>query len=487
MFPKLRPFQESALQSVRDGFKAGHKNQIVMCPTGGGKTILAMALIKSCLEKGKRAVFLADRKTLINQSSFVADSLGLKDHSVMMANHDRFDVTNRLQIASIQTVARRGWPEADLYIVDECHTLMKAWTKYIVGCKGAVIGLSATPFSNLGNYFTNLITAATMKELTQQGYLVPMRIFSCKKVDMREAETVNGEWSSAAAAERGMRIVGNVVKEWIKFGEGRKTIAFCANIAHAESLCGAFNQEGIPARIFTAYTKDKERIDILDEFKNPDSYIKVLLTVDALAKGFDNIHVSCICDVRPLRKSFSTAVQIWGRMLRCAPNKKDAILLDFSGNIIRFGADFENMYHNGLKELSDGKLLDKKIRKDPLQKEDQSCPACKYKPFKFVCMSCGHVLVKRTEIVHDIGEMHEFKIKDLTIQGKDLYDQCYSLCCKKGNILNSLQRAGYLYKSITGQFPKFNNPKIVEISEEVINRQKYNMIKYRYGIKKASL
>ena len=42
--------------------------------------------------------------------------------------------------------------------------------------------------------------------------------------------------------------------------------------------------------------------------------------------------------------------------------KKDCILLDFSGNIIRFFEDFNDIYFNGLDKLDDGDKLDKKIR-----------------------------------------------------------------------------------------------------------------------------
>lgn len=480
----LRAWQEECLKKIKEGFISGHKNQVISCPTGGGKTILAMKLIQQCLAKGKRAIFAVDRKTIVNQSSVVADALGMKDHSILMAKHERFDPSSKLQIASLQTIARRGWTEADLIIIDECHVLLKAWTNHVKTFKGAVIGLSATPFSNLGGYFTNLINAATMKDLVADGILVPMKIYSCTKIDMKNAATKNGEWSAQAASERGSKIVGNVVREWIQYGEGRKTLVFGANIAHCESLCAEFNEAGIMARMFTSYTKDAERFEILEEFKKEDSYIKILLTVDALAKGFDNPLVSCICDVRPLRKSFSTAVQIWGRMLRCAPNKKDAILLDFSGNIVRFGTDFERLYMNGLKSLKHGLELDKMIRKETLEKEHK-CPECGYIPFYSNCMSCGHSITKRSKIEALEGSMRQIKLRFTLDQDRNIFDQCYTLCLRsKGDINTVKGRTAHLYKSITGEFPKYNDPKIVVVEDWVVSQQKHTMIKFRLSKKR---
>ena len=163
------------------------------------------------------------------------------------------------------------------------------------------------------------------------GVLVPMRIFSCHKPDMTGAETSGGEWTDKAAEERGMQIVGDVVDDWHKHGENRKTIVFGATIKHCEELCRQFIDSGIMAAVFTSETTNKERELLLTEYRKPDSMLKVLISVEALAKGFDVPDVGCVCDARPLRKSLSTAIQMWGRGLRSSPDtgKKDCHLLDF--------------------------------------------------------------------------------------------------------------------------------------------------------------
>ena len=43
-FPPPRDFQQTAHQALRDGFRAGHRCQLIMAPTGAGKTWLACAL-----------------------------------------------------------------------------------------------------------------------------------------------------------------------------------------------------------------------------------------------------------------------------------------------------------------------------------------------------------------------------------------------------------------------------------------------------------
>ncbi|KAF3997519.1 DEAD/DEAH box helicase [Glaciimonas immobilis] len=492
-FPEPRPFQATAREKLRAGFVAGHRCQMVMSPTGSGKTILAMFLIHESLLRGKRVIFVADRKTLINQTSEVADSLGLISHGVLMSNHWRCNPSLPFQIASAQTLARRNWPDADLIIIDEAHTQLKAWTEHIPTCRAAVIGLSATPFSNgLGKLFSNLINATTMHELTESGVLVPMRVMSCTKVNMHGAATAGGEWTDKAAEERGMEIVGDVVHEWIKHAENRKTIVFGSTIAHVQGMVAEFNNAGIMAAAFTADTTEAERKEILADFKAPDSILRVLVSVEALAKGFDQKDVSCVADCRPLRKSLSTAIQMWGRGLRSSPEtgKTDLLLLDFSGNIVRFSEDYETIYHDGLDALDMGEKLDKTIRKDEDEEVDHAanCPKCQYVPFRKRCISCGFEIVRVNMVEHEAGVMTEFKVGKKTVGDKlSVWEQAVTLCRGQGNQSSAKGRAAHLYKSITGVFPRnlpdFDVTRNVPVSREVLNKAKSNSIAYRSQVK----
>ena len=329
-FPPPRPFQDAAHQALRDGVRAGHQCQMLMSPTGSGKTFLGLRIAHEALVKGRRALFIADRRTLIDQTSETADRYGLSAHGVLMAQHWRYDPDMPFQIASAQTLARRQWPKADVIIIDEAHTQLSVWVDYIQSaeCTAKVIGLSATPFSpGLGKLFTNLVNAATMDELTRSGVLVPMRVMSCTAANMDGAATSGGEWTDAAAGERGMEIIGDVVAEWLKFGENRKTIVFGSTIAHCAEMCRAFNESGVMAQLFTSETQEAERKEILKSFRPHDTPLRVLISVEALAKGFDVPDVSCVVDCRPLRKSLSTAIQMWGRGLRSsqATGKKDCL------------------------------------------------------------------------------------------------------------------------------------------------------------------
>jgi len=480
-FPPPRPFQLDAHEQLRKGFRAGHKNQMIMAPTGAGKTYLGLRICNEAMQRGKRAVFLCDRTTLINQTSAAADGYGLKDHGVIQANHWRRQPEQLLQIASAQTIAKRDyWPQLDVLVVDEAHTQLKVWTDYAMQSQAAVIGLSATPFSvGLGKIFSNLINATTMHDLTQSGVLVPMRIFSCTKPDMKGAATAGGEWTDRAAEERGMDIVGDVVDEWINLAEGRKTIVFGATIKHCEELAQQFINQGVMAAVFTSETTAKEREALLEDYRRPDSYIRVLISVEALAKGFDVPDVGCVCDARPLRKSLSTAIQMWGRGLRSSPatGKKDCFLLDFSGNIIRFAEDFTEVFFNGLESLDSGDKLDKKIRPDD-EVELKGCPKCGYKPFHKRCMACGFEKVSQSTSAALPGEMQEITIgegknkKVLAPSAENLWHQLVAYAKIHSAPEKQQGRAWHLFNKITGHEPtwRFTTAPPVEISRHTYNK-----------------
>ena len=479
-FPAPRTFQLTAHESLRQGIRDGHKNQIIMAPTGAGKTYLGLRICNEAMMRGRRTVFLCDRTTLINQTSAVADRYGMRDHGVIQANHHRRNPDALLQIASVQTIAKRQfWPQVDVLVVDEAHTTYKAWTKFAAETNAVVVGLSATPFApGLGKIFSNIVNATTMHDLTKQKILVPMRIFSCRKPDMTGAETRGGEWTHEAAAERELQIVGDVVNDWFKYGEGRKTIIFGATIKHCQELCRQFINAGVMAAVFTSETGEKEREALLEEYRKPDTYLKVLISVEALAKGFDVPDVSCVCDARPLRKSLSTAIQMWGRGLRVSPEtgKEDCLLLDFSGNIIRFFEDFNEIFFNGLSQLDDGDKLDKKIRTKE-EFEIKGCPKCSYKPFHKRCMACGYEKVTKSISAAAPGDMKEIYIgggdkrKLLAASAEHLWAQLCTYAKHHSDAKSQSGRAWHLYRQITGQDSKWAfSTKEAEITPAVSNK-----------------
>jgi DNA repair protein RadD len=495
-FPPPRECQTRAIEKLREGFRAGHKNQLLVLPTGGGKTIASLMLIAESLKKGKRATFVCDRITLINQASENADKYGLRHHGIVQADHWRRDNSLPLQIASVQTIQARGfWPETDLVVIDEAHVLHAAHKELLTEGRVPVIGLTATPCTRgLGKYFANVVNAATMHELTESGVLVPLRILSCTAPDMKGAETSGGEWTAKAAGEREAKIIGDVVAEWIAHGENQKTIAFGADIAYCNQLVQRFNAAGVNAAAYTSETTDAECAQLLEEFRKADSAIRVLVSVEKLAKGFDVPDVGCVIDARPLRKSLSTAIQMWGRGLRAAPGKTQCLLLDFTRNIVRFMPEFEEIYYGGFRSLDESEKLDSKPREDE-EYDAAGCPQCGRKPFSRRCLACG--FEKPSQVLEDTtqGVMQEICIgsgksrKVLAANEFDLWRQVCGYARARSKPEKQAGRAANLFRNITGSWPPrefdFHETEPAPVTRNTQNKIRSLDIAWRRGREKG--
>ena len=411
----LRPYQEAILDKLRAGFAAGHRAQILYLPTGGGKTEVAISLMDAAAKKFKRAAMVLDRIVLCNQTSARLDRWKI-DHGVMQAGHWRYRPYERIQVCSAQTLEKRGsFPGLNLLIIDECHAQRDQTLEFIKNNPDVkVIGLTATPFTKgLGATYTNVVCSATTEQLTNDVFLVPLKVFIAKEIDMTGAKKVAGEWSQGEAGKRGMQITGDVVSEWVKkttevFGGPRKTIVFCSNVAHGADLAQKFAEAGYNFVPISYKDDDSFMAEAVEDFSRPDTKINGLIACDILTKGFDVPDVMIGVSARPFTKSLSSHIQQMGRVMRPAPGKEFGLWLDHSGNYLRFREEWDEIYQAGVTELQDDKEKPKK-EKSEKEKEAAKCPACGHlwPGSSDTCPSCGHTRARRSEVVAVPGELQE--------------------------------------------------------------------------------
>ena len=484
---QLRPYQVETLDALRAGFANGKRAQILYSPTGGGKTEMAIALLDATKKKSNRAAMLLDRIILCDQTSQRLERYKI-DHGVLQAGHWRYRPHEYIQVCSAQTIEKRGsFPGLKLLIVDECHATRKQTVEFIKNNPDImVIGLTATPFTKgLGQIYDNVVSVVTTKQLVEGKVLCPLRVFVAKEIDMEGAKKVAGEWSQDEAQERGMKITGDVVAEWVKktyeiFGKPVKTIVFSSGVEHAADLAAKFNEAGYNFVSISYRDDDQFKRDVIEDFSKPDTEINGLIATDILTKGFDVPDVLIGVSARPFSKSLSSHIQQMGRVMRSAPGKEFGVWLDHSGNYLRFREDWEEVYENGVHELDDGKEKAKK-EKTKAEKEAAKCPACGalWPGNSDTCTHCGHVRQRKNKVTSVDGEMEE-----LTAGGsREAKQEWWSMCQYKVRYGGwNPGRAAHTYKDKWGVWPRgLNDFEIKAPSLEFEKFVKAKLIRYLKG------
>ena len=218
-----------------------------------GKGTLASFIVHSAVERGRRVIFLVNRRTLVHDMSKRLDRLGL-EHGVIMGNDPRNKPWLNVHVASIDTLHRRHkMPEADLLILDEAHfSVSPTWAKVLDKFpESKVLGMTATPIRldgrGLGELFETMVKGPTVSELIAAGHLVPSRTFAPSEPDVSTVKSTAGDFNQKALAEvcDKKKLVGNIVEHWKRLSSDRKTAAFGVNQDHAMHIAEEFRCAGI--------------------------------------------------------------------------------------------------------------------------------------------------------------------------------------------------------------------------------------------------
>ena len=316
---------------------------------------------------------------------------GIPQPGIMQADHPWTNPGKRLQIASVQTLARRSVPDVDLVIVDEAHLQYSVICKLMEETSIPVIGLSGSPFSKgLGKYYDNLIHTTSMRQLIDQGFLSDYVAYSHDKPNLTGIKTVAGDYHEGQLGERmsDPKLIGCIIDTWLKNGENRPTICFCVNVAHAEFVGAEFEKVNITNVVITGRTPMEDREIYFTQFKKGN--IKVLVNVGTLVAGFDS-DVRCIIDAAPT-KSDIRHVQKLGRGLRTAKGKDHLIILDHAGNLVNLGfpddIEIDKLDTGNKKEAAERK---EKQTKEKKEKEPKECSKCHHmkRADEHECSKCG--------------------------------------------------------------------------------------------------
>jgi len=346
---QLRDYQEAAIAEGRAHYARGARSLLFVGPTGMGKTILGVSLALSHVSKGGRVLWLAHRQELVQQAADSVRQAG-EVPGIIAPWASPFPHA-RIQVASVQTlVARDQRPEASVVVLDEAHHhVAEQWGTVADSYRDALrIGLTATPERQdgvgLGNLFDALIPVAQPATLIANGHLVPVEV-------LRPAA------ASKSLAE-------DPVEAWRRWGKGGKAIVFASSVKAAKDIASRFEALGVPARAITGKLGSADREVAIVRFRS--GTVRVLCGVHTLTEGLDVPDAS----VAILARGFSSPgayIQAVGRVMRPAPGKTCALILDLMGVSIDHGLPDEDRSYS-----LQGKAIKSKEGLLPIRQ----CPAC---------------------------------------------------------------------------------------------------------------
>lgn len=407
---QLRPYQAEIVSGCRSAFRDGHKAVAVQLATGGGKTVLGSFMVQGTANRGRCCWWLVHRRELLTQASKTFHGMGI-DHGFVAGGRST-DPDQRVQIGSIQTVARRldRLPEPDLIVFDEAHHLGAAqWQQVFERFPAAhKLGLTATPWrldgKGLGNWFGTMIQGPTVADLIEAGSLSRYRLFAPSAPDVSTVATAMGDFKNRDLASLMDKpsITGDAVSHYLQLAKGKRAVAFAVSIEHSRNVVEQFRAAGVAAEHVDGQMSHDERDAAIARFVAGQTVI--LSNADLLGEGFDVPAIEAAILLRPTQ-SLSLHLQQVGRALRPAPGKAEAIVLDHAGNSLRHGLPDDE------REWT---LEDREKRKKaaPSEVSIRQCPKCfrAYRPAP-KCPGCGHqAAVVSREIEEREGELTEIDV-----------------------------------------------------------------------------
>ena len=370
-----RPYQSAAIARLRQNFARGVRRQLLVAPTGAGKTTIAAIMIDAARRKQKRIWFLAHRKELIDQCSARLDDHGV-DHGVIQSGHYRLKPWLAVQIVSVQTVVRKGRLQSleapDLIIVDEAHrAAAKSYLDVFAAYPdAAVIGLTATPWrldgKPLGDRFDDLVLVAKPQELIDLGFLLSPRVFAPHVPDLAGIKKSGSDYQKSALADRvnNATITGDIVTHYQRLIEPTANpcaVAFAVNVAHSMAIRDKFCEAGISAAHLDAQTHPRERNAILADLKR--GTLRVVCNCEILTEGWDLPELGGVILARPT-KSVALYLQMAGRGMRPFEGKTGWILLDHAGCV----------YEHGFPQDDREYSLDQPAKRQKREQDDEDNP-----------------------------------------------------------------------------------------------------------------
>lgn len=362
----LRPYQLEALNNLKIALKNHKEPVLVTASVGAGKSLIIAECIKWLVSHKKRVLCLTMNSSLIEQNAKTYEEQQGKS-GIYCSGLKSKQTTEMVIFASphsivqgIRSKTKISKVSFDCVIVDEAHNIhphdkytmyWRIFLHYSMLCQERqcnfrIVGLTGTPYrgkneSIVGEhaFFKHEVCNINATWLIQNGYLTrpvfgdpPEQSIDFSKVRMTNMGKFNNS-DLQKVINKNRRLTFEILQEVLMIMQTRVgAFIFASTTKHCQECIEALGEH--QSAIITAKTPHLERKKILEDARS--GKIKFLINVNCLTVGVDVPTFDTAVFLRPT-ESLVLYTQAVGRVLRLAKDKEEALILDYAGNVERFG------------------------------------------------------------------------------------------------------------------------------------------------------
>ena len=369
-----RYYQQRAIRAICESLERGRLKALLVLATGTGKTRTAISLtdVLTRCNWVKRVLFLADRTSLVLQAErafrrFLPDCAPVNlvtnkggEGRVFLSTYPT--MMNLIDAEDTHGVKRFGVGHFDLVIIDEAHrSVYQKYGAIFAYFDSLLTGLTATPREEIDRNTYTLFDLEIGLPTDEYGldqavadrFLVPFRPISVplrfpregisyaalsdeekaqwdllewderlSGSDHVESGAINAWLFNADTVDQGLKVL---MTQGCRDASGDhigKTVIFARNHKHAEFIRDRFDHHyphlaGKAARVIDNQVKYAQ--SLIDEFANPESQLRIAISVDMLDTGIDIPEIVNLVFFKPVR-SRTKFWQMVGRGTRTCQN-----------------------------------------------------------------------------------------------------------------------------------------------------------------------
>lgn len=344
---QLRPYQKACVDAVLDHAAQGITEQLIVLPTGSGKTRIVAALPKALeLNPFESTLFLVLSDELATQAADTFKALNPDLVVEVEMGERRADPNSDVIVASIQTLSRpdRRSKFNDcmfrLINYDEGHHAVAreslAVLEHFHALKGEpsrdpsilLTSTTATPRRSdtrgLEKVFSKIVFKRSIRQMQVGGWLADLEVWRVPTTtDISGVKTHHGDFSQKPLEQAVNTPERNalVVKKYLEFGAGLPFLAFAVDVQHAQDLADTFQHYGIHCQALSGKTPTRARREMVDAHRN--GVLLGISSCQAITEGFDSPRATVACMCAPTISSL-VYTQKCGRISRPFPSPEDA-------------------------------------------------------------------------------------------------------------------------------------------------------------------